>query len=198
MHRLLSNRHIAFWLSFSALLTTSCTSRLVDRVQAMAQAHNRHDVDNEIRFYTDDARFEMAGRWTRQGTDQLRQMLDMDAALNSYLTYTFCEVRGNTVTCRVREENDLLSAAGIEAIYYESVAHVFDGWFIKEVKVKQTPESQRLLQETMESFSQWASEKQSQQWAALRAQGQNITKDNLDIWLALLRQWREETAQQEP
>lgn len=188
---------IVLCLSLTCLSTTSCSPDLVDWVRAMADAHNKHDVEQELLYYTDDARFEMVGKWTKIGRDQLRELLEMDALLNSHLTYTFCDTRGKTVTCRVREENDLLKAAGIEAIYYESAAHTFKNMYIDEVRVKQTRESQRLLQKTMESFSQWASEKQTRQWAELNAERGNITKDNVAKWLALLRQWRQETGLQE-
>jgi hypothetical protein len=188
---------IVLCLALACLLTASCSPNLVDWVRAMADAHNEHDVEQELLYYTDDARFEMVGKWTKTGRDQLREFLEMDALLNSHLTYTFCDTRGNTVTCRVREENDLLKAAGIDAIYYESAAHTFKNMYIDQVRVKQTQQSQRLLQKTMESFSQWASEKHARQWAELNAEGGSITKDNVGKWLALLRQWRQEMGVQE-
>lgn len=188
---------IVLCLSLACLLTTSCSPNLVDWVRAMAEAHNEHDVERELLYYTDDARFEMVGKWTKTGRDQLRELFEMDALLNSHLTYTFCYTRGNMVTCRVREENDLLKAAGIEAVYYESAAHTFKNMYIDHVRVKQTQQSQKLLRETMESFSQWAAEKHARQWAQLNAEGSSISKDNVAIWLALLLQWRQETGQQE-
>ena len=197
MRTFTSRAFAILWLFALAASTISCAPTLLDRVNAMVEAHNSHDVDKELYYYTDDARFQTVGKWTKDGKEQIRQLLEKDALLNSHLTYTFCRESADTVTCRVREENDMLRAAGIDAIYYDSAVHTFEGLYITEIRVKQSAESEQALEQASASFNRWASQKYGEALAQLSGSGGNISKENVAQWLALMRRWYQETGQQE-
>jgi hypothetical protein len=186
---------IMFCVVFPLLLTTSCAPRLEDRVKAFLEAANSHDVEKLLSFYADDVRFEIVGTpMVIEGKENLRKPIEEQFILNAHLTFTDITVNGNTVTFKVKEQNDMLKAAGIDALYYEYDQITFEDGLIKKEEAKPTQESMRIMGEFRESFEKWASEKRGQEWAKLQTEG--ITKENVGEWLALTREWREEIRQE--
>jgi len=186
---------IVFYIVFPLLLTTSCAPRLVDRVKAFQEAANSHNVEKLVSFYADDVRFELVGTpMVIVGKENLRKPIEEQFILNAHLTFTDIKVNGNTVTYKVKEQNDWLKAAGINAVYYEYDELTFEDGLIKEEKAKPTQESMRIMVEFQTSFEKWVSEKRPEEWAKLKVEG--ITKENVATWLALARQWREEMGQE--
>lgn len=188
MRRSASRPLIMFCASF-LFLVTSCAPTLVDRVNAMRKAHNRQDVEKELSFFTDDVRCEFGGSFVIEGKEELRRAIERNVIYNSHMTFTDCKESGETVTCKVREQNDLLSAAGIGPMHYEFSQHVFENGLIKELRARAAQESVDALREFRASFEKWASEKRPGEWAELRAEG--VTKENVSKQLALVREWRE-------
>ncbi len=185
---------IMFYIILPLLLTTSCAPTLVDRVKAFQEAANSHNVEKLLSFYTDDVRFEIVGiPMVMVGKENLRKPIEEQFILNVHLTFTDIKVNGNTVTYKVKEQNDWLKAAGIDAVYYEYDQITFEDGLIKEEKAKPTQESMKIMGEFQESFERWAFEKHPEERAKLKAKG--ITKENVAKWLMLARKWRKETEQ---
>jgi hypothetical protein len=125
-----------------------------------------------------------------EGKENLRKPIEENFILNGRLTFTDIKVNGNTATYKVKEQNDWLKAAGIDALYYEYDQITFDkNGLIKKETAKPTQDSAKIMTEFQQSFEKWASEKQAQEWAKLKSEG--ITKENVGKWLTLVRQWRE-------
>lgn len=191
MCRFVNRALITFYIVFPLLLTTSCAPTLVDRVKAFQEAANSHNVEKLVSFYADDVRFEIVGTpMVIVGKEKLRKPIEEQFILNVHLTFTDIKVNGNTVTYKVKEQNDWLKAAGIDAVYYEYDQITFEDGLIKEEKAKPTQESMKRMAEFRASFEKWASEKRSEEWAKLKAEG--ITKENVAKRLMLARKWREE------
>lgn len=182
---------VAFCLVYSLLLNTSCAPSLRSRIKAMQEAVNRGDVDASASFYAEDARFLINGKPRIEGREAIRKSNEQEAALNMHITSTDCRQSGNAVTCKVKMTNDWLRAAGVSATYYENVRYTFENDLIKEIDARPAQETEKLMQEFQRDFPTWASEKRPQEWAQLREEG--ITTENVGRWLALVRQWREET-----
>jgi hypothetical protein len=181
---------IMFCVVFPLLLTTSCAPTLADRVKAFQKAANSGDVEKLLSFYADDVRFEIVGTpMVIEGKEKLRKPIEEQFILNCHLTFTNIKVNGNTATYKVKEQNDWLKAAGIDALYYEYDQITFEDGLIKKEVAKPTQESMKIMGEFRESFEKWASEKRGQEWARLKSEG--ITRENVDRWLAIIRQWQE-------
>lgn len=183
---------IMLYISSLLLLTTSCAPTLVGRIKAMQDAHNRGDVDKELSFFTDDVRCEF-GEYVLEDKEQLRKAVEQNAIFNSRMTFSDCKETSNTVTCRIKEHNDMLKAAGIGPISYDFSRHFFENGLIKQVKAQPSLEGVRAMNEFQESFGKWASNTRARESAELQAEG--FTKENINKWLALIRQWRKETQQ---
>ncbi len=192
MHRFINKKLIAFYIVSLLLLTTSCAPTLMDRVKAFEEAANSKDVEKLMSFYADDVRFEIVGTpMVIEGKENLRKPIEEQFILNVNLAFTDIKVNGNTATYKVKEQNDMLKAAGIDAIHYEYDQITFEDGLIIEERAKPTEESMRIMGKFRESFEKWASEKGTEEWAKLKAEG--VTEENVDKWLAMTRQWREET-----
>jgi hypothetical protein len=172
------------------LPVTSCAPTLVERIHAMKDAHNRGDIEKELSFFADDVRCEFGGSFVINGKEELRKAVEQNALLRSRMTFTDCEENGNTVTCKVREQNDMLKAAGLGPVYYEFSEQTYENELIRGVKARPTQESIQMMRDFREAFGQWASDAYPQEWAGLRDEG--VTKENVNKWLALVRTWREE------
>ena len=190
---------IIFFLSFLLLLITSCTPKLEERLKALQEAHNSHDVEKNLSFYADDAKFVMIGHWVEEGKEGLRNIFTSDAALNSRLTFTDIKVNGDTVTCKVKEENDLLKLVGIDAIYYESSHFIFRDGLIIETRAVKTQESieakEKVNKEVFLPFKEWI---RSQEFSELSLDGEYIiNKENVSMWLKLLQEWLEKNDEED-
>jgi hypothetical protein len=159
----------------------------------MQAAHNNGDVEKELSFFDDDVRCEFGESIALEGKEQLRNAVRQNALLNSRMTFSDCKERGNIVTCKVKEQNDMLRAAGIGPAYYEFSQQIFEKGLIKEVRTKPSEESRRAWNEFWASFVTWVTDKRAQEWAGLGTEG--VTKENRNRLLALVREWRKETQQ---
>ncbi len=181
---------IVSYIAFPLLLTTSCAPTLVDRVKAFQKAANSHDIEKTMSFYADDVRIEILGAVTViEGKENLRKSIEEIFVLNVHFTFTDIKADGNTVTYKVKEQNDWLKAAGVDALYYEYAQTTFEDGLIKKEVAKPTQKSMEIMAEFREPLEKWASEKQGQEWARLKSEG--ITKKNVGKWLAIIRQWQE-------
>jgi hypothetical protein len=186
---------VMFCVVLPLLLVTSCAPTLADRVEAFQRAINSHDIEKSMSFYANDVRFEILGApMVIEGKENLRKPIEEQFILNCHLTFTDIRMDGNTVTYKVKEQNDWLKAAGIDALHYEYDQLTFKDGLIKQEIAKPTQESAKIMVEFQESFEKWASEKRGKEWAKLKTEG--ITKENVNEWLAITRQWHKEVKQE--
>ena len=181
MGRFIRKTIVMMYVSSLLLLTTSCSQRLVGRVQAMKDAHNRGDIERELSFFADDVRCDFGGSFVINGKEELRKVVEGNSIFNSRMTFTDCKESGNTVTCKVTEYNDMLKAAGLGPVYYEVSEHIFENGLIKEMRAKPAEENVRALREFREGFGKWISETRPQESTELKTVG--ITKENVKKWL---------------
>jgi hypothetical protein len=189
MYGFLNNLFVVLCI-FCIFLITSCAPTLVERVHAMKDAHNRGDIEKELSFFADDVRCEFGGSFVINGKEELRKAVEQNALFRSRMTFTDCKESGNTVTCKVREENDMLKAAGLGPVYYEFSKQTYENGLIKGLRARPTQESIQMMRDFREAFGQWASDKYPQEWA--RLSGEGVTQENVKKWLALVSTWRKE------
>jgi hypothetical protein len=160
----------------------SCAPNLKQRVIEFQKAHNKLDVKKELSLSCDDAKQEESGayKWIMQ-----------EAILNSRIFLTDIKVNGDIVTCKGKQQDDWFKTAGIDTVYYESFQLTFKDGLIKDIESTYTQESADAILEFKKAFYKWVSEKLGKDSLELITKG--ITIENVDKWLALVREWREET-----
>jgi len=170
----------------------SGSQTLVDKLMGMVEAHNRHDWERELSFFTEDARFEMVGAWVKEGKAELRKLFELDVLLGSQLTFTDFQVEADTVTCKVEEQTELHTLLGLKAIYYEYSQTTFRDGLIEETRAKLSAESMAACDRQLATFLEWATQNRANALPELRVgKGYDITAANVDKWLQLLREWQE-------
>jgi ketosteroid isomerase-like protein len=81
--------------------------RPIEQMQAYLEAHNRHDIEAAMSFYTQDARFELVGEWVKVGKETIRDELEeWDAATNNHLTFYDFQIGPEQVVFRAIEQSD--------------------------------------------------------------------------------------------
>jgi len=191
MRRFISKQRVVLYLFFMLLLTTSCKQKLEEQVQAYLEAHNSGDVEKELSFFVENPKYEVVDQWTRVGMENLRTLIETDAALKNQLTIKDVKVSKNRVTCSLEERSDWLKLAGIDPLHYEYREFIFEEGLIKEIRSKATEKDAKALEAFRASFFEWAMKNRPEEMKVLRRQVV-ITKDNVGSWLDLLRAWREE------
>ena len=180
---------VIFCVVFPLLLTSSCAPTLIKRVEAFQKTANSHDIEKTMSFYADDVKFEIVGTpVVIEGKEKLRKAIEEQFILNVHFTFTDIKTDGNTVTYKVKEQSDWLKAMGVDSLNYEYDRTTFDNGLIKKEVAKPTQKSTEIMDEFRKSFENWASENQGQEWAKLKSEG--ITKENVNRWLAIIRQWQ--------
>jgi len=181
-------------LSLLSVVISACSPNPANLLKAYQEAHNSHDVEKVLSLVTDDITFRLAGTGVKEGKEQIRWVEQWDAAVNSHLTFADIQVKGNMITCKVIEKNDLFKLYGIEEVHYTFATFIFRDGLIKEITVEPSQKSVKAIDEIRHSFIEWASQERSQQLEALRPEGEFVySAENASLWLALLEEWREET-----
>jgi hypothetical protein len=131
-----------------------------------------------------------------EGKKALRGLFESNTALNNRIVLTDLKVDGNKIICKIKEENDLLTLAGIGALNYEFCQFTFEKGLIKEVRLNYTQTSRQAVKEHVAYFNKWASEKRSEEFDVLQRTGL-VTKETVGLYLRLLREWQADIKEQE-
>jgi hypothetical protein len=170
--------------------------KLVNTLLDMAEASNCHDLERELSFYTDDAKFEIVGEggFIIEGKEELHKLFARDALLNCRLTLTDFHIQSKTViTHRVKEQNDFFAAIGLDAIYYGKIRETFRGGLIHEVRAELSPESIKALENQGNAFHEWITKNNNPDELRTleKIEKGEITPANKDKCLGLIRQWQQ-------
>jgi hypothetical protein len=160
----------------------------------MEKAHNLHQLDKELSFYADDARFEIDDGNTVQGKDELRKLFTVDVLFNNSLAFSDISIVGNSIFCTVEEKNDMWRALGVEKVY-ERCEIVFKNGLIQEVRATKSAQSESAaeLDKADQAFSAWADKNRPEEVAKLLG-GKPfegfLTPENALGFLKLAREWK--------
>lgn len=195
MKTILKRSIFYFLILLLGVIAPGCSSSLENRVKAYEQAHNNHDIEKVMSFYTNDITFEIVGTWKKAGKEQVSELAEWDAATNSLMIISDIKVVKDTVTFKLKEANDWFRLAGIEFMYYEPCRMVFVDGLIKELKAEVTQESSLAFQELWPSIYQWIYEERNEELSELISEGEFIyNSENAKKWVTLLKEWRERDA----
>lgn len=116
-------------------------------VQLYFDRHNAGDVDGVMALFHDDAVFEMAGHFVRQGKDDLRTMEAFDASVHEHLVVTKMQEINGQIHCQVNAGSDFLKSMNIPAIHYAGCVFVVNDESIERITAVMALRSARTLAE---------------------------------------------------
>jgi hypothetical protein len=110
-------------------LVTACsgaqTRTALERVKAYEAAHNAYDVEGTLALFAEHAVIEFVDQATLPNLAAIRSIHEYDKGIRAQLTFQSCTVEGLAVKCKVVEQNDWLTTAGLGEIFYPSSAFTF-------------------------------------------------------------------------
>ena len=102
-------------LIFSFILI-SCSHQNRSIINGYISAHNSHDINRSLSYYSDDISFELVRTWVKHGKNEIRNLEEWDAALNSKLNFYVTKESGDTLFCKGTEQNEWFKGVGIDKI----------------------------------------------------------------------------------
>ena len=169
---------------------SSCSKpNLADIVREHIQAVNTDDIEKNLALFTDDAVFKIGARTKSSGKDQLRTLMESDAAKKVRLTILDMKVEGDTVVARLTGKNEFVRLLGVEQSL-QSCAYKFRGRFLEKVTVEFL-EGGGLFDEKYKLFAEWASREHPQEFKKVEVGA--YTAENTRLLLSLAKEWRDKT-----
>lgn len=183
--------------SLAAAVLCACRSTpdLALKVEAYEAASNAHDVEAALAMFHPEAVWSVDGRDVAQGLDEVRAMLEYEAALESEGDLVELDVVGYAVTARAVGTNELLRALGFDSIENRAVFD-FEGEKIRLLRKISSPEGQQQREMVYLEFLLWASEKYPEVTAELmESDGSLLNPESARTLVELARERAAEQAQ---
>ncbi len=183
------------WLPIFVLviLIFSCSENLTQLTQRYPTVYNTHNVNDIVNLYADDAVFEVAGQFSFNGKDQVRDITKYDSVLNIKMSVSNIETVGDSVFCNLSETNDWLQTAEIGEAHY-SVIFVFKDGLISKISAEAKPETAEAFNNVLTPLMIWAKENKPDLLAEMMPEGKFIyNAENAMKTLNLLTEWKEST-----
>ena len=163
-------------------------------VDSFQEAYKRQDVNKVLGMFTENAEFELVGISKYSGKEQIRNVFEYDAGVNSELKFIDCIVEGNTLNCQIIEHNDRLAAIGINELTIPSCTIIFQGSLIQSFSAKVSPETAQHNADVWQKFVPWCKENHPDEHSEMfTSEGQFIyNRENGASSVRLLREWQKE------
>jgi hypothetical protein len=154
-------------------------------------AHNGHDVDEVMGFYTSHPTFHLKGVWTRNGLEQIRGLESWDAALNSHLKLKNAYISGDTVYCQVIESNDWFKSVDIDSLSHDPVAFVLNDEKIAEIIATPKTETGFRINSALTALYTWSDSTNDKVINELIIGGTFVySAEAAGKWMELFERWK--------
>jgi len=171
----------------------SCSENLTQLTQRYPTLYNTHNVNDIVNLYADDAVFEVAGQFSLNGKNQIRDITKYDSVLNIKMSVSNIETFGDSVFCNLSETNDWLQTAEIGEAHY-SVIFVFKDGLISKISASANPETAKAFNNVLTPLLIWAKENKSDLLTEMMPGSKFIyNAENAIKTLTLLTEWKEST-----
>ncbi len=177
---------------FSLLIFISCSKEKTQEVvKSYITAHNTHDIENVLAFYDENIVFELKGVWTKKGVSEMQFFEEWDAALNSNLKLESITSKGDTVFCRVVENNDWFRAIDITDLVHDPVVFVVNNGKIKKIIAYPSEKTGKEIEAAIGVLYQWSQKVKDSTINDLIQNGQFVySAKAAEKWLDLFNKWK--------
>ncbi len=185
-------KHIIIILGF--LIFTSCSKdEAQETVKAYFEAHNNHDVEKELSYYHQDIVFELKNTWTKKGVQEMKSLAVWDSTTNSNLKLESFQIKGDSVLCKVIENNIWFSEVGIKDLVHNPTIFIIKDNKIKKIIAVPSEETGKKIHQAIGSIMQWSKKKGDSTIYELLPNGQFIYSSESALkWITLFEKWKSE------
>ncbi len=177
---------------FSLLVFISCSSKKPQEViKSYISAHNNHDIEKALTFYDENIAFELKGIWTKKGVSEMQFLEEWDATLNSNLKLESMTSKGDTVFCRVVENNDWFRAIDNTDIVHDPTVFIVNNGKIKKIIAYPSEKTGKEIEAAIGELYQWSQKAQDSTINDLIQNGQFVySAEAAKKWLELFKRWK--------
>lgn len=174
------------------LLILSCNKdETQDTITAYLDAHNKHNVSKALTFYHQDIVFELKNTWTKNGVEEMKTLELWDSTLNSNLKLESLKISGDSVYCKIIENNDWFTAVGIENLVHDPVIFLVEDNKIKNTIAFPDDKTGKKIEQVIGSIFQWSQKAQDSTIYELIPNGQfTYSPEAARKWLDLIKKWK--------
>jgi hypothetical protein len=177
---------------FVFLGVAGCSQSYVALIKAYEKLHNSHDIEGTMLLYHERIEFELAGVWLKSGKEDIRELAEWDAALNSSLRFEAIEVKGDSVFCKVIEENDWFKGVGIDQIIHDPTIFIVADGQIRKIIARPSEGVGAEIGIKLGSIYSWSKQTGDTAINELIIDGEFIySGEAAKKWLVLLSNWKE-------
>ena len=177
----------ALGVSLSAQKTPKVLKKYLD-------AHNAHNVEKVMSFYSDDISFDLIGVWKKSGTDEIRELAEWDAALKSTLAISDVMLKGDSVYCKIKEKNEWFKAIGVEELVHDPVIFIIQDKKIHGIIAYASPEVGMKVGETIGRLGDWSAANGDRTLQELLPGGEfKYSAEAARKWMLLFERWKKES-----
>ncbi len=160
-------------------------------IQAYFDAHNEHDIKKAMSYYHDEIEFELKGTWIKSGKDEILTLETWDSTLNSHLKLESISIKGDTIFCKVIENNDWFDAAGITDLIHDPTTFIMENGKIRKVIAVPSKETSMQIGKVIQTIVNWSQETQDSTIYELLPEGQFLYSSDAALkWLDLIGRWQ--------
>jgi hypothetical protein len=165
-----------------------------ERFEAYRHAYNQHDSKAVLSFLAPDYEFKVANSTYKVAKKDISGLLEWDFATNAHTAYSDVEVKGNTISATLTEQNDFYKSIGISERKYRFTFIYDEAGLIKESILEQALSKTPSFDAALNPALDWARKERPQELSEIYPDGKFIyNRQMAKRWLALLRDWREAT-----
>ena len=165
---------------------------LKERFEAYRHAYNQHDLKAVLSFLAPDYEFKVANSTYKVAKKDISGLLEWDFATNAHTAYSDVEVKGNTISATLTEQNDFYKSIGISERKYRFTFIYDEAGFIKESILEQALSKTPSFDAALNPALDWARKERPQELSEIYPDGKFIYNTQMaKRWLTLLRDWRE-------
>jgi hypothetical protein len=167
---------------------------LRERFEAYRRAYNRHDLKAVLSFLAPEYEFKVANSTYKVAKKDIAGMLEWDFAANSHSAYSEVEVKGNTISAVLTEQNDFYKSIGISERKYRFTYIYNEAGLIKEAILEQALSDTASFDAALKPALDWARKERPQELSEIYPNGKFVYNTQMaKRWLALLRDWHKAT-----
>jgi limonene-1,2-epoxide hydrolase len=171
-----------------------CMGNLIDLVKTFQERVNQHDIEKIMTMFTEDFTLEDVGLSKFSGKQQIKNILEYHAGVNTNVQFINCKSEGNTVHCQMLLRNDKLDAMGIGEVKSSSCIFTFKDNLIQSIAVEWPPDFVEYNSKFLKKFIPWLTENYPDDYSRMfMPDGRFIfSLENGRDFSSLIRKWSEE------
>lgn len=129
---------------------------LIASVKAYQAAANHHDWRALEPLIAENAVIELGDGLVLVGREKALALHEWERAMGTETQYSDCTAKGDSVTCRAREQNDFLRLAGLGPMEYRASTITFEKGRVVRMSATLSDESAEVVTRYMQPFLEWA------------------------------------------